>query len=50
MVMAPQHNLKDSSDKGVNIFTSELLNEQDVWITQVINIKLFWNPNRLSKR
>jgi hypothetical protein len=30
MVMAPQHNIEDSSDRGVNIFTSELLNDQDV--------------------
>jgi hypothetical protein len=30
MVMAPQHNIKDSSDKGVNIFTSKLLDDQDV--------------------
>lgn len=30
MVMAPQHNIEDSSDKDVNIFTSELLNDQGV--------------------
>ncbi len=37
--MTLQHNIKDSSDKGVNIFTSELLNDQDVKMCHLGKIK-----------